>query len=116
MMRWLSTYIGESFMKGNAMERILLCLTGVGLCAGARCLCLEACTDNRDCGADEYCAKEPGDCEGEGTCEQRPDACGTDWSPVCGCDGQTYGNQCGAAAAAGVNVDYEGECVQQPAP
>lgn len=36
-------------------------------------------------------------------------ACTMDWRPVCGCDGVTYGNACGAKAA-GVPEFTEGEC------
>jgi hypothetical protein len=71
---------------------------------------VSTCMDNSVCPPSEYCAKQPGDCTGEGTCAEKPEACLDLWDPVCGCDGQTYGNIC-YAAAAGVNVDYEGECV-----
>jgi hypothetical protein len=69
-----------------------------------------ACRENADCGTeDRYCAKPPGECDGEGECLVRPELCTDDWRPVCGCDGKTYGNPCGAASA-GQSVAYDGEC------
>ena len=68
-----------------------------------------ACKDNAACSKADYCAKDIGDCDGEGTCQPRPDVCPFGWAPVCGCDGVTYGNSC-TAAAAGVNVEHMGEC------
>ncbi len=38
-----------------------------------------------------------------------PDACTADYTPVCGCDDETYGNAC-AAHVAGVSVACNGEC------
>ena len=32
-----------------------------------------------------------------------------DYTPVCGCDGETYSNACNAAGA-GVSLQAEGEC------
>jgi len=71
-----------------------------------------ACRENADCGDEaQYCAKPPGECDGEGECRVRPEICTADWNPVCGCDGETYGNACGAASA-GQSVAYDGECTE----
>ena len=70
---------------------------------------LKSCIDNSECDPDSYCAKPIGDCEGEGTCMPRPSVCPSVWEPVCGCDGQTYANEC-EAAQAGVRVSALGSC------
>ena len=71
--------------------------------------CRRTCSENRDCEDGEFCSRE--NCGGEGTCATVPGACILIYQPVCGCDGQTYGNACGAASSS-VSVDYEGECVE----
>jgi hypothetical protein len=69
-----------------------------------------ACGSNADCAKTDYCAFPEGQCDTRGSCTPRPQACTFIYQPVCGCDGQTYGNAC-AAAGSGVSVDYRGECV-----
>ncbi len=67
------------------------------------------CAGNADCRRDEFCVTPPGKCGARGRCEVRPLGCPDVVAPVCGCDGQTYGNRCDAAAA-GVSVASRGPC------
>lgn len=68
------------------------------------------------CSADEYCQFELaaicGRADAQGACAPRPEFCTQQFDPVCGCDNQTYSNEC-AAAAAGVGVLALGACVPE---
>jgi len=47
-----------------------------------------------------------------GVCVTIPDACPEVYQPVCGCNGETYSNEC-FANMAGVSVAHRGECRQR---
>jgi hypothetical protein len=63
-----------------------------------------------ECATSQYCFFTEGDCgQSPGVCLSVPEACTLIYSPVCGCDGKTYGNDCEAAANR-VSVKAMGAC------
>lgn len=65
------------------------------------------------CPAGQFCdwpaGANCGRADAPGTCRPIPGACIQSVEPVCGCDGQTYGNAC-TANAASVSVEHAGPC------
>jgi hypothetical protein len=100
------TYGNECEAAGNGVSVAHEgpCVEGSGeVCGGIQGL---------GCPAGEYCLFDGEHCgaaDQTGNCATIPDGCDDVFQPVCGCDGETYGNACEAAANS-ISIASEGEC------
>lgn len=72
----------------------------------------------RACGEGLTCFYPAGSCgrgDQGGTCKRRPELCPHIYQPVCGCDGNSYGNGC-EAGREGVSLLRRGRCDQPGEP
>ena len=60
-----------------------------------------------------FIVMDPGDIIEPRIVEERPTACTMQWDPMCGVDGETYGNMC-QLDAANAKLDHRGECIDTP--
>jgi hypothetical protein len=82
---------------------------GVSIVRWGECNVVSGCMVNWECGLKGFCLFPEGKCSGPGKCMQKPKVCPLYYGPVCGCDMNTYGNQC-EAYGNGVSISYAGEC------
>jgi hypothetical protein len=105
----------EANGKGVSVAHTGECKPGGGPKPGKACGGLTGLT----CADDQYCNFPPdaacGAGDVTGLCTPTPKVCDDIYSPVCGCDGETYANAC-EANGKGVSVAREGECQPEGGP
>lgn len=97
---WLALLIAPALLGARGCGSADHARGGIPCSSGAECAANTFCKF----GLDARCGVED-----KGTCEPIPAACTQDFTPVCGCDLNTYSNAC-AANAARVSVASPGEC------
>jgi len=69
-----------------------------------------SCTKDKSCSKGGFCLRADGQCKGAGVCFVPGQFCIQIYSPVCGCNGQTYSNSCHARAAR-QSIRFVGPCM-----
>jgi Kazal-type serine protease inhibitor domain len=97
---------------------VLSACGGGGRCENPPCqIPQSSCDSDEDCFESELCDFTNNTCGATandvGHCTRRPTGCTGQINFTCGCDGQTYSNEC-VAAAAGVDVSSVGGCSSPP--
>ena len=97
---------------------LLAACGGGGKCENPPCQLPQAtCDSDEDCFENEMCNFQLDSCgtspEDEGRCIRRPTGCNGQVDFACGCDGQTYLNECDAAVH-GFDIDRNGGCAAPP--
>ncbi len=68
--------------------------------------------NTKDCAEGEFCFSPKGECKdisAKGICKEKSQICTKIYKPVCGCDNNTYPNEC-VALSKGISVKIEGDC------
>ncbi|MCC6997818.1 MAG: hypothetical protein IT370_24590 [Deltaproteobacteria bacterium] len=95
-------------MRALVLACCLLALPG---CGGDDDAATGACSPA--CGPGTFCDQPS--CFGPGTCVAIPVICTREFAPVCGCDNQTYGNDCNRRMK-GLSKAHDGECLVRDSP
>ena len=104
---------GESFPSSDGCNTCFCGEDGLVGCTERACADICGGLLGLPCGDDQYCEFPPdaqcGAADQTGVCRFRPDFCTEQFDPVCGCDGETYGNAC-FAAVEGASILSRGAC------
>jgi hypothetical protein len=102
---------GKTYGNACAASSAGVNVAGTGECAASAGVC--GVRGAAECAAEQYCMFAPdaqcGAADQPGKCARKPDACDAVLAEVCGCDGNTYSNDC-EAAMAGTSVASKGKC------